>query len=225
MKTEDLIERLGGDLRPVKTLASPARRVSLWLTCATAYVAVVVVQARVRHGILGATADLPYVLGQLTAAVVGVAAAWVAFVSVIPGRRAPGARAVVAIAATVMMAALGWGAVRDLDTVGMLGLGRETDWPCVVSISLGGGALWALAVAMLRRGAPLTPASTSVMSSVAALSLANVEACISRAHAFTATVIVWHGATATVLLIVCVCVGHMLFRWQRTRPARSLGSS
>jgi hypothetical protein len=219
MTTEDLIDRLGHELRPMKPLASPGRRASLWLACAIAYVAVVVIQAWIRHGAIGATADLPYVLVQTTVASLGVAAALVAFASVVPGRSASRARGVAVVAATVMIAALGWGVVRDLNTVGTLGLGRETDWPCVISISLGGGALWALAVTMLRRGAPLTPISTSVMSAVAALGLANLEACLSRPHAFTATVLVWHGATAIVLLGAFVGVGRPVFRWQRTPAA------
>src|SRR4029078_927520 len=134
----------------------------------------------------------------------GVAAASAAFRSVIPGRPTSGARTVVLVSATVMVGALCGGAVQDIRTEGTLGLGRETDWPCVVSISLGAPALWALAVAMLRRGAPLTPISTSVMVAVRALSVANLEACISRPHAFTGTVIVWHGLTVIVLLGVLV---------------------
>jgi hypothetical protein len=107
---------------------------------------------------------------------------------------------------------------KDVASVGTFGFGRETDWPCVLSISLGGIGLWALAVAMLRQGAPLTPWSTSGLSAVGALSLANVEACISRSHAFVSTVIVWHGATVAVLLTISVALGRTVFRWHRARP-------
>ena len=104
------------------------------------------------------------------------------------------------------MAALLWGTAHDLEQFGTAGLGRETDWPCVVSITLGGLALWGVASAMLRRGAVLEPRATSVLAGIAAVSLANIEACISRVHAFTGTVIVWHGATAASLMLTVIMV-------------------
>ena len=45
----------------------------------------------------------------------------------------------------------------------------------------------------LRRGAPLTPLISSLLAGVAAFSVANLEACVSRSHAFAITVFLWHG--------------------------------
>jgi hypothetical protein len=114
-----------------------------------------------------------------------------------------------------MLAGLLWGAARDLQAFGIVGLGRETDWPCVVSIAVGTTVLWGVAGAMLRRGAVLEPRVTSVLAGVAAVSVANVEACISRVHAFTATVIVWHGITVAVLMLALVLVGPRLLGQRR----------
>jgi hypothetical protein len=63
---------------------------------------------------------------------------------------------------------------------------------------------------MLRRGAAFEPRVTTALAGVAAISLANVEACISRAHAFTATVIAWHGLTIAVLMIALMTLGPRL---------------
>jgi hypothetical protein len=53
---------------------------------------------------------------------------------------------------------------------------------------------------------------------VAAVSLANVEACVSRVHAFTATVIVWHGATAALVMIGFMALGPWVLRRLREEP-------
>jgi hypothetical protein len=206
MKTEDLILQLGRELSPVQRLASPLRRATVWLTGGVAYVAVMAAFAWVRSGALGIEVAAPYLLQQAALAVTAVLAALAAFASVIPGT-ASRARAALAAPVGLMMIVLLWGTVRDLRQFGTAGFGRETDWPCVMSITLGGLALWAVAGAMLRRGAPLEPRVTAVLAGVAALSLANVEACISRVHTLTSTVIAWHGTTVVLLLTGLLALG------------------
>jgi hypothetical protein len=114
----------------------------------------------------------------------------------------------------VVMAALLWGCIIDVQLRGTLGIGSETDWPCVASISLGGSLLWALGVAMLRRGAPLSPRISSLLAGVAAFSVANLEACVSRSHAFTITVLLWHGMTTALVVAALAYVGGGLIAWR-----------
>ena len=62
----------------------------------------------------------------------------------------------------------------------------------------------------------LEPRLTAALAGVAAVSLANIEACVSRMHAFTATVIVWHGVTVVFVIAAFVAVGPwVLHRHQR----------
>jgi hypothetical protein len=206
MKTEDLIHQLGGELRPVRRLLPPWQRGAIWLACGVLYVTAVVTFAWVRRGALGAESDAPYVLQQTALALTAVLAALAAFASVVPGT-ASRARAMLAAPIGLMMAALVWGTIRDLQQFGSVGVGRETDWPCVVSISLGGPALWTVAGIMLRRGAVLQPRLTAALAGVAAVSLANIEACLGRVHVFTSTVIVWHGAAVVLVIAAFVAVG------------------
>jgi hypothetical protein len=217
MKTEDLIHQLEGELRPVQRLLPPWRRAAIWLACGVMYVAGVATVAWVRRGALGVESDALYLLQQAALALTGVLAALAAFASVIPGTTNRARSALVAPIG-LMIAVLLWGTVRDLQQFGTVGIGRETDWPCVVSITFGGLALWGLAGAMLRRGAVLEPRLTAVLAGVAAVSLANVEACVSRVHAFTATVIVWHGATAALVMIGFMALGPWVLRRLREEP-------
>ena len=206
MKTDDLIHQLGRELTPVRRLSPPGRRAAVWLSCSVLYVAAVVTIAWLRRGHLGVEPAAPYLLQQLALATTGVLAAFAAFASVIPGMTSR-ARSALALSLAVMMAALIWGTVRDVQQFGTAGFGRETDWPCVVSITVGSFALWGIASVMLRRGAVLEPRMTSVLAGIAAVSLANIEACISRVHAVTATVIAWHGMAAAIVMLGVTALG------------------
>ncbi len=217
MKTDDLIDELGRGLTPVRRLPPPGRRAAQWLAYAGLYVAAVVTLAWIRRGQLGADAAAPFALQQVALAAMGVLAALAAFSSVVPGPTSR-ARSVLVLPLGVMLAALAWGALRDAQQFGTLGFGREADWPCVVSTTLGGLALWGVAGAMLRRGAVLDPKTTAILAGVAALSFANIEACVSRAHAFTATVITWHGTTAVILLGGLIVLGSRVLARQH-RPS------
>jgi hypothetical protein len=211
MNTEDLIRRLGDNLGPVRPLAPPWRRAAAWLACAVAYLGAVALIAWARgRSLEGAGAD---VAQQSALIATAVSASFAAFASVVP----PADRRVLGIPVVpgmLVMAALGWGCVLDIQQ-GTLGLGRETDWPCVVSISLGGTLLWALGIAMLRRGAPMTPRVSSLLAGVAAFSIANIEACLSRSHTFAVTVLVWHGMTTALLVMAFAQAGRGLLIWKR----------
>ena len=212
MKTEDLIQRLGEHLGPVRPLAPPWRRAAVWLACAGAYLFGMVLLAWARGRSLdGAGADVTQ-QGALIATAMSAAVA--AFASVVPAsdRRVLG---VPLATGMLVLVALVWGCVLDVRVQGTLGVGRETDWPCVVSISVGGALLWALGVAMLRRGAPMTPRVSSLLVGVAAFSVANLEACLSRSHAFAVTVILWHGITTALLITVLAQVGRGLLTWRK----------
>jgi hypothetical protein len=219
MKTDDLIERLGTDLRRVRPLASPWRRAVIWLVIAGGYVALVLVASWLRRGaLLGVSTERVYLLQQAGLIATAVPAAVAAFASVIPGdsRRL---RWMPLAAAAIVMLTLVSGIVRDVSTHGIVGVGRETDWPCVISIVAGGAILWSVAAVMLRRGAPLAPASTSLLAGLAAVSLANLEACVTRSHAFTVTVLVWHGMTSMLVIAVVVASGRRLLTWPRAHAA------
>lgn len=209
MKTDELIHELARTLEPVRRLPPPGRRAASWLACGALYLAAVVMLAWIRRGQLGVEAEAPYVLQQGSLAFTGALAARAAFASVTPGV-ANRMRAALMLPVGVMVAALAWGTLRDVQQFGTAGLGRETDWPCVASTALGSLVLWGVAGVMLRRGAVLEPRATALLAGIAALSLANIEACVNRTHAFTATVIVWHGTTASVWLAVVLVLGPLL---------------
>lgn len=211
MKTDDLIARLGRDATVVTPLPPPGMRTAVWLVWGVIYLVVVAAMIFTAMSPGGVVVTPLYLLQQGAALVTGITAARAAFVSVVPGaiRRA---RVLPAISGAVWVVSLLWGGVLDVQTSGTLGTTSQTDWPCVASMAIGGVALGTPMIWMLRRGAPLTPRATAFLGGLAALSFANIEACLTRPHTFAMTVLLWHGGT--------VAVGTALFAWMGRRWLR-----
>ena len=66
---------------------------------------------------------------------------------------------------------------------------------------------------MLRRGTPLTPRTTALLAGLAALSVVNVEACVTRPHALAMAVPLWHGGTITLGVALFAGMGRRWLRW------------
>ena len=216
MNTEDLIDRLSRDVAVATPLPAPGMRTAVWMVWAVSYLVVVAVMMFAVVSSAGVVPTPLYLVQQGAALFIGISAARAAFGSVIPGAN----RCVwvmPAIGAAAWGLSLVWAGVQDLSDSGTLGVTSQSDWPCVVSMTLGGAVVGAPLVWMLRRGAPLTPRVTAFLSALAALSFANIEACLTRAHPFALTVLLWHGSTVTAIAALCALMGHRWFRWPDMR--------
>jgi hypothetical protein len=212
MKTDELIDRLGRDVTVARPLPTPGMRTAVWMVWAVSYLVVVAVMMFAVMSSAGVTPTPLYLVQQGAALVTGIMAARAAFASVIPGSNNR-VWVLPAIAAAVWCLSLLWAGVRDLHASGTLGVTSQSDWPCVVSMTLGGLVVGAPLVWMLRRGAPLTPSLTAFLAALAALSFANIEACLGRPHAFALTVLLWHGGTVAAIAALCALMGHRWLRW------------
>lgn len=212
MNTEDLIDRLGRDTTIAKPLPIPGRRAAVWLLWGAIYLIVFAVMKFAVMSSSRLTATPLYLLQQGAALLTGITAARAALVSVIPGaqNRVWGPPLV---SAALWIASLLWEAALNLRAVGTTGATSESDWPCVASMVMGGVVLGGPLMWMLRRGAPLTPRATAFLAGLAALSIANVEACLSRPHAFAMTVLLWHGATAAIAAVAFAVMGRTWLQW------------
>ena len=212
MNTDDLIDRLGRDVTVAKPLPAPGMRTAAWMVWALGYLVVVAMMMFVVMSSGGVMPTPLYLVQQSAALVTGIMAARAAFVSVIPGAT-DRVWAMPAIGAGVWGVSLLWASVLDLQASGTLGVTSQSDWPCVASMTVGGLLVGAPLVWMLRRGAPLTPGLTAFLAALAALSFANIEACLTRPHAFALTVLLWHGSTVAAVAALCALMGHRWFRW------------
>jgi hypothetical protein len=212
MKTDELIDRLGREVTVARPLLTPAIRTALWTVWAVTYLVVVVGMMFAVMSSAGVTAMPLYLVQQGAALVTGIMAARAALVSVIPGANNR-VWVMPAMGAAVWGLSLLWAGARDLQTLGTLGVTSQSDWPCVVSMTMGGLVIGAPLAWMVRRGAPLTPGLSAFLIAVAALSFANIQACLTRPHAFALTVLVWHGGTVAAVAALCALTGRRWFRW------------
>jgi len=212
MKTDELIDRLGRDVTVTRPLPPPGTRTVMWMVWAGMYLVVVTVMMFVVMSSAGMVPTPSYLVQQSAAILTGVVAARAAFLSVIPG--ASGRVWVLpAIGVVTWAATLLWSGVLDLQASGTFGVTSQSDWPCVVSMTVGGVVVGAPFFWMLRRGAPLTPGLTAFLAALAALSVANIEACLTRPHAFALTVLLWHGGTVAAVAALCALLGHRWLQW------------
>jgi hypothetical protein len=212
MKTDDLIERLSRDVAVAKPLPAPGIRTAAWMVWSLCYlVAVAVMMAAVMSSTAVVATPL-YFVQQGAALVTAVMAARAALASVIPGSNNR-VWVIPAVGAGVWGLSLVWAGVLDLQASGTLGVTSQTDWPCVISMLVGGLVVGSPLVWMLRRGAPLTPRLTAFLAALAALSVANIEACLTRPHAFALTVLLWHGGTVAAVAALCGLTGRRWLRW------------
>ena len=212
MKTDELIERLGRDVTVARPLPAPGIRTAAWMVWAVSYLVVVAVMMLATMSSAVVTPTPLFLVQQGAALVTGIMAARAAFASVIPGA-SNRVWVMPAIGAAVWGVSLLWAGVLDLQASGTLGVTSQSDWPCVASMAVGGLVVGAPLVWMLRRGAPLTPGLTAFLAALAALSVANIEACLTRPHAFALTVLLWHGGTVAAIAALCALMGHRWLRW------------
>ena len=212
MKTDELIDRLGRDVTVTRPLQTPGMRTAVWMVWALSYLILVAVMMFAVMSSAGVTPTPLYLVQQSAALVTGIMAARAALASVIPGAN-DRVWVVPAIGVATWAAALLWAGVLDLQASGTLGVTSQSDWPCVTSMTVGGLLVGAPLAWMLRRGAPLTPNLTVGLAALAALSVANIEACLTRPHAFALTVLLWHGGTVAAIVTLCALMGHRWLRW------------
>ena len=64
MKTEELIQRLAADIRPIRRLASPSRRVVAWLAAGLPYLALVVLTMSPRDDLATKLSEIRFLVEQ-----------------------------------------------------------------------------------------------------------------------------------------------------------------
>lgn len=219
METPELIARLAADIRPVRRLRPPWVRVLLWLAIALPYVGAVVWGKLVMVDPMQAFADPRFVIEQAATLATAVAAALVAFASVIPGFD----RRLLLLPLpplAVWLASVGHGCLQDWLRLGAEGLALRPDWECLPYATYIGIVPALAMIVMLRRGAPLFPRVTLVLGAVAVAAASNLGLQTFHVRDASIMVLVWHLGNVALLSVLAGWMGRLvLARRRATRLA------
>ena len=218
MKTEELIQRLTADVRPVRRLASPPRRVSAWLAAGLPYLALVVLIMSPRDDLAAKLADARFLVEQGAAFATAVLAAVAAFSLGIPDRSRWWA--VLPLPALgLWLASLGQGCWRAWVELGAEGLVLRPDFVCFPAIVAAGAVPGVVMVLMLRRGAPLAPRLAVMLGALAAATLGDVGLRLFHPQDASVMILVWQIGTVALLSLLGNMVGPRLLVWRRIAAA------
>lgn len=213
MDTDRLAQRLARGSGRTLRLWSPSMRTVIWLGLAVPYVAFVVAVMTVREDIGAKLADPYYLIEQLAALFTGIAAAFAAFASTIPGfdRRS---LLLPALPFGIWLGSVSFGCLGDWLEYGPDGLSIHPDWVCFPAIVLV-GIVPAIGIAfMLRRGAPMTPHLTTALGGLATVGLGDFGLRLFHTQDASAMVLIWQMGTVFLLTALAGWLGLFLLDWR-----------
>lgn len=212
MNTAKLIEQLASGVGAVRPLPPPWMRTAAWLALSLPFLALVTVAMSPRADLAAKLTDTRFLIEQAAALLTGVAAAYAAFASTIPGaNRKLILLPVLPLAAWLGM--LGEGCLNAWLRSGTKGLELQPDWACFPAIMLVGSLPAIVIVAMLRRGAPLAPCTSVALGGLAAAGLGDVGLRMFHAQDASIMVLVWQVGSVLVLAALAGCLGRRLLNW------------
>jgi len=215
IETEALIADLAGRNRPVRPLARPWVRATLWLAIALPSALLVMVTITT-HGDWTSRLLLRRVIGEEVFALsTGLLAAVAAFTSVVPGcnRRV---LLLPLVPLLLWLGGLGQSSVREWLQLTSQGFGfsMRSEWVCLPATIMAGAVPAIAMTVMLRRGAPLTPRLSFLLGGLAAAGLGNLGVCVTHHPYGNMFVVVWHLAIVVALTVISGSVGRHLLNWQ-----------
>jgi hypothetical protein len=208
MKTDDLIERLSAELRPVKRLAPPLLRAAAWIGLAVLVVAACVLAFGPRHDLMERLSR-PHEVAQLVFALAtGVLAAIAAFELALPDRSRHWALLPLPTAAA-WIGTLGLGCMADMAREGPQALVLGTSWGCFRFIVLMGVPLTLSLVWMLRHAGPIRPVPVAALGGLAGAAIASVGLSLFHHLDAAAMVLAWHGGTTLLVVLAFLVFGRV----------------
>lgn len=201
MQTEELLERLTGDLKPVRRVVHPALAALGWLAVAAAVVAIAVAVFGFRHDIAHRLAHGLDVPQMVLAAITGMLAAFAAFQLALPDRDERWALLPLP-AAAAWIATLGFGCLQDVWAMGWAGVRLGTSFGCLRFIIGFGVPLTIAFLCLARHAAPLRPGPVAALGGLAAAAIANIGLTLVHHLDAAIMVLIWHGGSAALVVLL-----------------------
>lgn len=197
--TEQLIDALAADIRPVHRLRPPWLRCTLWL----GFAAVIVTMLGISHGVRPALAqrfhDPLFTIRIAAALATGVLAALSTFLVSLPDRSQRWALLPVP-GVIVWFSTIGYGCLTNWITLGPAQVHLAEAASCFATLVLVGTPLSLALLLMIRRAGPLRPASATICGALAVAAV--TAAALSLFHRLDATILIllWNLGVAVLFL-------------------------
>jgi hypothetical protein len=212
-ETERLIRQLAENASPIRPLARPYARTATWLGLSAVYVMFVLLIFPTRHELSSKFHEPLFITEQVAALTTGIAAAMVAFATVIP---AFDRRWILLpfLPLAAWLGSLGRGCLQELNRFGLRDLPLDHNPECFPFIVLL-GSIPAVAMAiMLRQGAPITPHLTAAFGGLAAAGLGNIVVRLIHPEDVSVMLLVWHVGGVMALSALAGSAGRYFLNWR-----------
>ena len=197
--TDEVIEHLTADLKPVRRMISPVLGAVLWLTASTAFIGVLVWHHGMRPDIerlLGETEYRTLLVACVMTAALGALAT---FVVSLPGRATRWA--LLPLPGVVLwLSSAGIGCYSDWVRAGSDGLVLGTSFSCMGWIMAASLPPVALLIVMIRHAAFVRPRLTLCLGMLSTAALASAGLMMFHEIDATLMILVWHTSAALILI-------------------------
>jgi hypothetical protein len=218
MKTEDLIHRLSADLTPIRRLPSPRHRLVLWLAVSLPCLMAIALLFGLRPDLAQCLTDQRFLIGNAAALLTGIAAAWAALATTVPGFSRKAVLGLPLAPALVWLISAGEGCWRQWQLSGWSGLDSILHQKCLPEI-IGTGLVPALALIVLsRRGAGLHPGLTAGLAALAAAAIGSAALSLFHGGDTAWVTLTWHVGGAGLISALAALAGPRLFRHPASFP-------
>ncbi len=210
MKTEDMITRLAGDLRPVRRLPSPPVLLAFWALLAGAIIGAAVLLFGTREGLgrpMNGFDTMHVVAALLTALLAGLAA----FELSLPDRDRRWAWLPLP-ALGLWVGTMGVGCVGELVQLGLDGIRFHVSWSCLRFIIGFGLPMAGLMLWLTRHAAWIRPGPVAAFGALSAAAFASIGLTLVHPTFGPAMVLAWHGVAVLVVTGIAALVGPRLVR-------------
>lgn len=209
MTTETLIERLVGDLEPVRPLPMPSVRAARAVVGVVGFLLLITLPLTTATDIaVNAAGGIWFVAPHVVSLLTGMLAIVAAYASVVPGhsRRLwmwPAGSLGIWAAMLAFAGRAQWTVPADPSL--------PSEWVCLALIIGSGAPVMFVLLRQLRSGAVFNAALTAGLTALAVASFASIGACLSHPHTNYALMLMWHGAAFVAITIGATALGRRLF--------------
>jgi len=216
INTDDLIDSLATDMRPVKRLRPPLLRACCWLLGAGAVVALLAVNQGIRPDLAQRLHDTPFVASLVGSILTGILAVIAAFLVSLPDR----SRLWILLpmpALVLWLSNIGYQCLTDWVSIGPDGMSPGEAARCFTTLAATSLPLSLALLVMLRYAARLRPIIVALTGSLAVSAITSTALALFHTIDASAMILMWNVGTAVLLVGTAGLFGRRMFRWVAPR--------